>query len=89
MNKTITLDDLLLFVYDEFTDMSAKNAIKNAIKTENLLYKEFVRLNDAKHDLEKTMVNPPDQIVSNIISYSKALAVINVSEKDLDTLIKN
>ncbi len=89
MNKLITLEDLLLFVYDEITDMSAKSSIKNAIKTEHYIYNEFTRLNDAKHEMETIMVNPPDSVVKEIVSYSKALAVVNVSEQNLRTIIKN
>ncbi len=89
MNKLITLEDLLLFVYDEITDMSAKSSIKNAIKTEHYFYNEFTQLNDAKHEMEKIMVNPPDSVVKEIVSYSKALAVINVNEQKLRTIIKN
>jgi hypothetical protein len=89
MQKTITLNDLLLFVYDEITDMSAKSSIKEAIKAENILYKEYLRMSDVKNEIEKTMVNPPDSVVKEIISYSKSLAVMNVDEQDLKTIIKN
>jgi hypothetical protein len=89
MNKTSTLEEILLYAYGEPCEMSDDAVIEGLLITDGTLNEDFRFLNDTRQIIENSMVNPPDSIVSKIISYSDALTILNLSEPDLRTMIKN
>ncbi|HOV12008.1 MAG TPA: hypothetical protein PLT47_05900 [Bacteroidales bacterium] len=88
MNKTLTLDEILLYCYGESCEMS-NNVIENLLNTDADLHEDFKLLNDIKLEIENSMVDPPDFLISKVIAYSEALTILNVSEPDLKAMIRN
>jgi len=89
MNKTLTLEQILLHTYGKTCEMSDDAVIENLLITDESSNEEYELLNDTRQIIEKSMVNPPEDLVSKIISYSEALTILNLSEPDLRTMIKN
>ncbi|HNZ43474.1 MAG TPA: hypothetical protein PLI16_01895 [Bacteroidales bacterium] len=88
MNKTSTLNEILLYCYGESGEM-AEYAIENLLESDFGLNENFKILNDTRLEIENSMVNPPDSLISKVIAYSEALTILNVSEPDLKTMIRN
>lgn len=89
MNKTLTLDEFLLYYYGEACEMSDDDVIESLLINDESLIEDLQSLNDTRQIIENSMVNPPDEIVSKIIAYSEALTILNLSEPDLRTMIGN
>ncbi|HNX07752.1 MAG TPA: hypothetical protein PKL96_09230 [Bacteroidales bacterium] len=88
MNKTSTLDEILLYCYGESGEMS-ENAIEILLETDAGLREKFKLVNDTRLAIENSMVNPPDSLIGKVIAYSEALTILNVSEPELKTMIRN
>jgi hypothetical protein len=89
MNKTFTLENLLLFAYGDLTNSFEEKAISQLIRNEDALYEEYSQIMDAKQMIEKSFTEPPDEVINRIISYSKSLADVNVAEPELRIMIQN
>ena len=89
MNKTFTLENLLLYTYGDLTETNEKQTIGQIIRNDNLLYEEFLQISDAKQMIENSFTDPSDQVINRIISYSKALAEVDISEPELRLVIQN
>lgn len=89
MNKALTLEQILLYAWGEPCDMSDDVVIESLLSSDEPLNDEFELLYYTRQLIEKSMVNPPDSVINKIFAYSEALAIINLSEPDLRTMIKN
>jgi len=89
MNKTLTLEQILLHTHGKTCEMSDDAVMESLLITDESSNEGYELLNDTRQIIEKSMVNPPEDLVSKIISYSKALSVLNLCEPDLRTMIKN
>jgi len=89
MNKTSTLDEILLYTYGETYEKTDADAMENLLLIDELLNDEFQIFAGTRQIIDESMVNPPDSIVSKIIAYSDALTVLSLPEPDLRMMIKN
>ena len=89
MNKTSTLEKILLYAYGEPCQMSDNADIESLLINDESLNEDFQFLSDTRQIIENSMVNPPDSILSKIVAYSDALTILNLFEPDLRTMIKN
>ncbi len=89
MNKTLTLDEILLYTYGEPCEKNDADAMEKLLLIDELLNGEFQLLAGARKIIEESKVNPPDSIVSKIMAYSDALTVLNLPEPGLRMMIKN
>lgn len=89
MNKTLTLEQILLHTYGKPCEMSDDAVMESLLITDESLNEEYELLNETRQIIENSMVNPPEDLVSKIISYSKALTVLSICEPDLRTMMKN
>ena len=89
MNKTITPNDLLLFAYGDLKDAKLVKAISDLIKNDKEVYNDFLLLKESIQLIEHSYLSPPDKVIHNILSYSKALADINIAEPELRLMIQN
>jgi hypothetical protein len=89
MDKTLTHEDLLLFAYGDFKDSIHEHDISELIRHDNVLYNEYLEITDLKQMIEKSFGNPSDKVINRIISYSKALADVDVEEPSLRSMIQN
>jgi len=71
MNKKITLNDLLLYLYNE-TKMTDSVLIQKAIDFDWETEEEFEDLKSAVAYFDKLLETPSEKCVQNILMYSKA-----------------
>jgi hypothetical protein len=89
MNKTPTLENLLQYAYGDYTDSIQEQTISHLIRSGNALYEEYLQIMETKQMIEKSFTDPSDEVINRIISYSKALADIDIAEPDLRLMIRN
>lgn len=89
MNKTITPEELLSYAYGDLTDKSQEKSVGELIRSDNILYEEYLRLLETKQMIDENIVSPSDLVISRIISFSKSLADIDISEPGLRLLNQN
>jgi hypothetical protein len=89
MDKTFTHEDLLLFAYGELDDSIQEQAIRQLILNDNILYEEYLQIMDARQMIEKSFATPSEEVMNRIISYSRALAAVDVAEPELRFMIQN
>lgn len=76
MKKNYTLNDLILFTYNE-TDSINKNLISKTIKSNQKLNTEYKSILKVKDALNSINVSPGKNVINNILSYSRALNILN------------
>ena len=72
MTKTFTQDDVIRYIYQE-TSEKENGEIEKAMLCDAQLqemYKDFVSI---KKDLNKSQKQPSEQVINNILNYSKSL----------------
>jgi hypothetical protein len=89
MDKTFTHEDLLLFAYGELDDAIQEQAIRQLILNDNILYEEYLQIMDTRQMIEKSFATPSEEVINRIISYSRALATVDVAEPELRFMIQN
>ena len=72
MTKTFTQDDVIRFIYNE-TTATESHQLKQAMLCDAELQEEYKEMMTTRGQLDKSMKDPSDRVVSNIISYSKSL----------------
>ena len=77
MNKTCTLDDLILFAYNETRDQKSCDVI-DAILEDDELLDEFNSIIAVQSALNSRNCKPSEQTMNNILNYSKALNVFKL-----------
>jgi hypothetical protein len=83
MNKSITLDDLILFAYNETGDKKS-GEILNTLDENEELRVEYQSICDIQNELDFFKAEPQQGIINNILNYSRALNIFNVSP-DVET----
>ncbi|MFA6923535.1 MAG: hypothetical protein WC223_04700 [Bacteroidales bacterium] len=78
MKKTFTLNDLILYTYNETNQTDAKE-LKQAIEEDEFVKKRFVSFGKTKKLLDDSEISPCNDVISNILAYSKALNVVKLS----------
>lgn len=89
MNKTITPNDLLLFAYGDLEDPIQEKAISELIQNDPDIYNDYRTIKDSMKLIEKSYVSPPDKVIKQILSFSKALADIKIAEPEFRLMIQN
>lgn len=73
MTKTITLNNLVRFVYRETTAEEA-SLIEEALRSDWELREIYEQILSAKAELEKAGVSPRQRVVDRILNYSRNTA---------------
>jgi len=76
MKKNYTLNDLILFAYNE-TDSVNKNLISKTIKSNKKLNTQYKSILKVKKALNSINVSPGKNVINNILNYSRALNILN------------
>jgi hypothetical protein len=76
MKKSVTLNDLVLFAYNEVENKEDIKKIKQAITKDHKLKKELVMILRSKKIFDNSFQFPRKEIIDNILNYSKALSVL-------------
>jgi hypothetical protein len=71
MIQTSTHHDLIKFLYDETSAKEDNDMQRRLMADENLL-EEFMQMIVLKSALEEVCLNPSDQVIQNILHYSKS-----------------
>jgi hypothetical protein len=77
MHKTFTLDDLILFAYNETGNEKSAEIIKALGEDEEFL-EEYESIIDVQHQLDSIKETPSRNVIDNILNYSKALNVFKL-----------
>lgn len=77
MNKTFTFNHLLLLAYNE-TNPKETEDICNFLADNEQMIGEYMAVQDTRIDLDKLFCDPSENIISELVSYSKAMEVIKV-----------
>ncbi len=75
MRNVSTTNDLILLAYNEQNEPDQKRLVE-AMQNDESLLNEFESILRIKLNLDTVMQSPGENILKNIISYSKALDVI-------------
>lgn len=75
MNKKFTLNDLLLYLYNE-TKMTESVLIQKAIDFDAATEEEFEDLKSAVTYLDKLLETPSEKCIKNILKYSKVTSLL-------------
>lgn len=78
MAKTFTPDFLLQYSYGELTE-SERLEVEALCNQDPYLRDELVMINESKELLNEVEVRPSDRTLNNILSFSKAYHVSNLS----------
>jgi hypothetical protein len=77
MKKTFTLDDLILFAYNE-TGEEISAEIIEAFSEDKELLDEYNSIVEVQSALDLKHPGPSEQTISNILNYSRALNVFKL-----------
>ena len=89
MKKHVTLNDLMIFAYNEFDNKNDIKRIKQAVAKDHFLKDELEMILQTKKFIDKKMQFPRKEVLDNILNYSKALSVLNLSNIGKRPLILN
>ena len=73
MEKISTKNDLVRLIYNDLT-LSEENALRNELRSNDVLAFEFDMLREAKNALPKVLFNPSDSVLDRIMAYSQKTA---------------
>lgn len=88
MKKLFTLNDLILFAYNE----TEKNDIKfltEKIKSDNKISEKFKSILRIKCFLDSLYVSPSKNVMNNVLNYSKSLSIFKTKDAGNFNLILN
>lgn len=89
MQKTLTPEKLVLFVYDEISDSEEVDEMKKAIRVDNELYEEYCLMQETRELLDAQEHLPSQQTINNLLNYSKALSVVQLKDHRTIELVLN
>lgn len=89
MQKTLTREKLVLFVYDEISNPLECNEIARVIKSDNELYQQYNELKETKQIIDSLIASPSANIITGILNYSKALNMVHTSDHKTIGLVMN
>ena len=72
MIKTFTQDDVIRYVYQETSELETKE-IRKALLCDAKLEEMYKDILSMKADLDKAQKSPSDNVINNILNYSKSL----------------
>lgn len=78
MKKTFTPNDLILYTYNE-TSEADKKELKQAIEKDSFLKKQFMSFRKTKKLLDNSEIPPCNNVISNILAFSKALNIVKLN----------
>ena len=87
MKSSFTIDDLFLFEYYE-THLSNDHMVHPEIEA-NEMKTELEELMGSDQASDENCVSPDERIISNIMSYSRALNVVRTRQAGNITLLMN
>jgi hypothetical protein len=73
MEKISTKNDLVRLIYNDLT-LREENALRNELRSNDVLAFEFDMLREAKNALPKVLFNPSDSVLDRIMAYSQKTA---------------
>ena len=86
MKSSYTPNDLILFAYCETKKPEQQNLYKE-LRTDKSLREEFKSILGDKFYVDSSFISPGKRIVSNLISYSKALFVMKTKAGNFNLLM--
>jgi len=86
MQKTITISDLLLYIYGE-TDKKNEHSISAAILTNEKLNNTWSELNDITAILDSIDESPSDECINKIMNYSRVFSSFEYSKTRFTTVL--
>lgn len=89
MDKTLTPEKLVLFVYDEISNSQERDEIVKGIRADNACYSLYCELKEARESIEQNMASPSEQSIQRILNYSKALSVVHTKDHHTLGLVLN
>lgn len=89
MKKSVTLNDLVLFAYNEVDSKDDIKKIKQAITKDKKLKTELVMILRSKKILDRKFQFPRKEIIDNLLNFSKALSILNFQELGKKPFILN
>jgi len=88
MNRSYTINDLILFAYSE-PENDESEKYRSFIKKNRLLSKEYKTICRIKHYFASKKVGPSESTIKNILSYSRALSVNRTQKAGNFSLLLN
>jgi len=88
MNRSYTINDLILFAYSE-SENDESDKYRSFIRKNKLLRKEYNTICRIKHYFATKKVGPSESTIKNILSYSKALSVNRTQKSGNFSLLLN
>ncbi|MBL7924225.1 MAG: hypothetical protein JNL88_08505 [Bacteroidia bacterium] len=73
MNETVTLDHLILYLYNE-TELSDTVMIQKAIDHDEETASEFENLVAARNLIDRTLMSPSSDSLATVLAYAKLTA---------------
>jgi hypothetical protein len=89
MTKTLTPEQLVLFVYDEISDPQDREEISNMVKADNASYDMFTELAGVREKIEQDFASPSENSIQRILNYSRALRVVHTKDHHTLGLVLN
>lgn len=89
MDKTLTLEKLVLFVYDEVSEISDCEEISKKIKEDSDLYEMYNSLSETREIIEESFASPSENSIQRILNYSRALSVVHTKDHHTLGLVLN
>jgi hypothetical protein len=89
MKKSLTPDDLVLFIYEEISNPQERNDIEQAIKADNEMYELYNSFAEIRETLDKSVKSPLNSTIRNLLNYSKALSVMQTKDHKKLGLVMN
>lgn len=88
MKSSFTLNDLILFAYNE-TKEPEKRKLFKTMQTNQRLKDEFKSIIGIKYCVDSSLISPNKRILSNIMSYSRALSIFKTRRTGNFNLLMN
>lgn len=73
MDETITLNHLILYLYNE-TELTTSVLVQNALDTNEEIAEEYSQLIEARKLIDETLMAPSKDTVSSILAYAQLTA---------------
>jgi len=89
MNKNLTLEKLVLFVYDEISDPEEREEISRMMKENNDIYTLYNELFETRDSIKDSFSSPSENSIQRILNYSKALSVVHTKDHHTMGLVLN
>jgi hypothetical protein len=73
MNRLLTPEKLVLFVYDEIRDPEERSSMGKAIRSKSDWLQMYTELKEARQMLDHNHISPSDNVIKRIMDYSASL----------------